>query len=92
MSSILPAITLVASTALGDMPMSEIEHVYWDCDYKGTHQILSFDDAHVCSAVFERLKSDKFNSEFGRFLEWWRANRSREYALRADRSGSPRAD
>lgn len=84
MTGILPAMTLVASTVLGDLPLGEVEQVFWDCDFKGTQNILGFDDAQVCSTVFERLKAEKFNSEFDRFLEWWRTNKTREYAARVD--------
>jgi hypothetical protein len=85
MASILPAITLAAaSTVLGDLPLVEVEQVFWDCDFKGTQHILDFDDAHTCSIVFERLKAEKFNSEFDRFMEWWRTNKGREYAARVE--------
>lgn len=83
MTSVLPAITLAASTTLGNMQLAEVEQVFWDCDFKGTQHMLDFDDAHVCSTVFERLKAEKFNSEFDRFLEWWQTNKAREYAGRA---------
>jgi len=83
MTSTLPAMTLAASAALGNMPLVEVEQVFWDCDFKGTQHILDFDDAHVCSTVFEKLKAEKFNSEFDRFLEWWQTNKTREYAARA---------
>jgi hypothetical protein len=86
MASMLPAMTLVASAVLGDLPLIEVEQVFWDCDFKGSRHMLDFDDAHLCSNVFERLKAEKFNSEFDRFLEWWRINKSREYAARVDMS------
>lgn len=88
MAGILPAMTLVASTVLGDLPLVEVEQIFWDCDFKGSRQMLDFDDADLCSNVFERLKAEKFNSEFVRFLEWWRINKSREYAVRTDISRS----
>ena len=84
MTAILPAMTLVASTALGDLPLSKVEQAFWDCDFKGTQHMLDFDDAHLCSTVFERLKVEKFNSEFDRFLEWWHSNKGREYAARVE--------
>jgi hypothetical protein len=84
MTGILPALTLVASTTLGDLPLKEVEQVFWDCDFKGTQNMLGLDDAHVCSIVFERLKAEKFDSEFDRFLKWWRVNKGREYAARAE--------
>ncbi|HYC43198.1 MAG TPA: hypothetical protein VEB70_09445 [Noviherbaspirillum sp.] len=84
MTGILPALALVASANLGDLPLVEVEQVFWDCDFKGTQNMLDFDDAHICSSVFERLKAEKFNSEFDRFLEWWRVNKSREYAARVE--------
>lgn len=83
MNGLLPAIILMASTSLGDIPLKEVERIYWDCDFKGSRHILNFDDAQLCSSVFERLKTEKFNSEFDRFLEWWRLNRKREYASRS---------
>ena len=84
MTGVLPAIILAASNGLGGLPLVEVEQVFWDCDFKGTQHMLDFDDAHICSSVFERLKAEKFNSEFDRFLEWWRTNKTREYASRAD--------
>lgn len=88
MTGMLPAIILVASATLGDLPLMEVEQVFWDCDFKGTQHMLDFDDAQICSSVFERLKAEKFNSEFERFLEWWRINKNREYAARTDRPRS----
>jgi len=84
MTGMLPAITLVASAALGEVPLKDVEQAFWDCDFRGTQNLLDFEDAHVCSNVFERLKTEKFNSEFDRFLEWWRSNKSREYAARVE--------
>ncbi len=82
MTSILPEITLVASTALGGLPLAEMEKAYWDCEYTAEQGMLNFDDAAVCSEVFERLKTEKFNSDFNRFLQWWMVNKGREYAAR----------
>lgn len=84
MTSVLPAITLAASATLGNLPLGEVEQIFWDCDFKGAQRMLDFDDARICSVVFERLKAEKFNSEFDRFLEWWRINKGREYAARVD--------
>ncbi|WP_420473318.1 hypothetical protein [Noviherbaspirillum sp. ST9] len=89
MASTLAAMTFVASTVLGDLPLKEVEQVFWDCDFKGSRHMLDFDDAHVCSSVFERLKAEKFDSEFDRFLEWWRTNKSREYAARVESTRQP---
>jgi hypothetical protein len=84
MINILPGITLVASAAIGGLPLSEAEKVYWDCEFAAEQGVLDIGDAEVCSKVFEQLKAAKFGSDFNRFLEWWRANKGREYAARIE--------
>ena len=84
MTHILSGITLVATTAFGGIPLAEVEKAYWDCEFAASQGFLDFDDAEVCNQVFERLKAEKFHSDFNRFLEWWRANKAREYAARTE--------
>lgn len=86
MTSALPAITLMTSTSLEDLPLIEVERIFWDCDFQSRQRMLAFEDACICSVMFERLKAEKFNGEFDRLLEWWRINKEREYAARAEAS------
>jgi hypothetical protein len=84
MTNLLPGITLVASAALGGIPLAEMEKAYWDCEFAAEQGILDSSDAGNCSEVYERLNAEKFDNNFQRFLEWWKANKGREYAARVE--------
>jgi hypothetical protein len=84
MTSILPGIALTASAVLGGSSLVEMEKTYWDCEFAAEQGMLDSSDAGACSEVYERLKMEKFNNDFRRFLQWWKTNKGREYAARAD--------
>src|SRR4051812_35635566 len=79
MGTILAALALATSTALEEIPLGEIEKAYWDCDSTVSKVLVDFADAEFCSRVYERLKAEKFSGDFRKFLEWWNANKAREY-------------
>ncbi len=84
---LMHGIALAASMSTGNVSLAQIEVQYWDCDFASIHGAFDFVDAERCSNVYELLKAKKFNSDFNRFLEWWRLNKAREHSMRAD---SPR--
>ncbi len=85
MTNIPAALTLAASTALADIPIAHIEKTYWDCDYAANRTIVDPSDAEFCGHAFERLKAEKFNGDFQKLLEWWKVNKAREHAVRAEK-------
>jgi hypothetical protein len=82
MTSMLPAIVFATSGALTSAPINELERHYWDCDYASAQSLLDSSSAANCSLVYERLKTEKFHSDFPRFLRWWKTNKEREHAAR----------
>lgn len=89
MTRMFPAIAFATSNALANVPLAEVEKGYWDCDYAVNQGRLDFGDAEYCSKLYERLKKEKFNSDFDQFLRWWKANKERENVARAN-AWSPR--
>lgn len=84
MTSILPGIALAASTAFAGVPLVDMEKAYWDCEFAAEQGLLDSSDAGVCSEMYERLKTKKFNNDFHLFLQWWKKNKGREYVSRAN--------
>ena len=77
------AVLVFSSAAFGGMPASEVEKVYWDCEFMATEGRISLDHAAGCSELYEHLKKEKFGGEFERFLVWWKANKERERLIRS---------
>jgi hypothetical protein len=73
----------LAAASIITLPANlDIEKTYWDCDYATTQTLAGFEEAAICSTVFEKLKADKFKGSFQDFMVWWKANKEREYASR----------
>lgn len=85
MTSMLPAITLATIGAFANTPIVHIEKIYWDCDYAVNQGLVDLSDAEYCSEAFEHLKAVKFDNDFNKFLQWWKANKGPENARRANR-------
>jgi hypothetical protein len=73
---------LTTFTAILVSSTPNLEATYWDCDYRGTITMLSFDEAAYCSKVFEELKKEKFSGNWADFYQWWKENKDREYNKR----------
>jgi outer membrane protein assembly factor BamD (BamD/ComL family) len=65
-----------------DQTVGQLETKYWDCDYQTSISMLDFGSASECSEVFEELKTRKFFGNFGKFMEWWKANKDSEHRKR----------
>jgi hypothetical protein len=65
------------------LPMDKLETLYWDCDYMSSVALLDSTDAAICSAVFERMKAEKFGGDFNKFMQWWKPLKDKEHAKRA---------
>lgn len=83
MTSMLPAVTFATIGAFTNTPIASIEKIYWDCDYAVNQGLLDPSDAAYCSDAFEHLKEVKFDNDFNKFLQWWKANKGPENAQRA---------
>lgn len=64
-----------------DLSMSQLESRWWQCDYMSTQTIMSFSDAAYCSAIFEELKSRKFDGDFSKFIDWWKENKDAQHKI-----------
>ncbi len=81
--TMLAALLFAASNSLAAIPMVDLERHYWDCNYAATQSMLDTVDAEFCSRVYERLKAEKFNGDYQKFMKWWADNKTRENAARA---------
>ena len=82
MEPILPTIALAVSAALSGLSAAEVEKAYWDCEFTATQGIVSYEDAPLCSELFEHLKENKFLGDFKQFLIWWQQHKDQEIASR----------
>lgn len=90
---LIVALVLVSSAALAQvadkipeieaLPMDKLESVHWDCDYMASVNMVDVSDAAICSAVYERLKAEKFGGDFNKMLAWWKENKTKQHTLRA---------
>ncbi len=76
-------LTLAAASIITLPPNLDVEKTFWDCDYATTQAMAGPEEAAICSAVFEKLKADKFKGSFQDLMVWWKANKEREYKARA---------
>ena len=82
MEPMLPSVALAVSVALAGLTPAEVEKAYWDCEFTATQGIVSYDDAPLCSQLYEYLKENKFLGDFNQFLIWWRQHKDREISSR----------
>lgn len=75
-------ITMLAAAAIALPAGPALEEAFWDCDFASTQTLVGQGEAAVCSSVFEKLKTDKFNGDFSKFMVWWKANKDAQYKLR----------
>jgi hypothetical protein len=86
MMSILTAVILTTSIAVGNMPLAEVEKAYWDCEFAATKGVITPPQAAACSQIYEYLKKEKFMGDFDRLFAWWRQNKERELSSRMTRN------
>lgn len=84
MPTVVPAIILFASSAIGGLSLAEAEATYWNCEYAAARGEITPDEAAACNEIFEFLKAEKFSGDFNRFLDWWRENKERELSSRTE--------
>jgi hypothetical protein len=73
----------IETPALEQIDEQTIEHAFWDCDARATVEVLPTGDAVLCAMLGDELKQRRFDGDFAAMLDWWRANKQREHALRA---------
>jgi hypothetical protein len=78
----ITTIILAAALAIPTPSGADLERAYWDCDYASTVAFMGPDEAAYCSAVFEKLKAEKFGGDFTKFMAWWRANKGVQHKAR----------
>jgi len=64
------------------MDLAAVLVIYWNCDWAASRAMIPRDYIMPCIEVTETVKREKFGSDWNLYLEWWRANRDREYADR----------
>ncbi len=68
-----------AEKELNKFSIIELEQRWWTCDYNSTLSMLGTEDAAACSGIFEELKFRKFDNNYSKFMDWWKANKDSEY-------------
>lgn len=66
--------------------LTKLERAFWVCDYLATIHGVGKVDTVTCAAVTDDLKRIKFDGDFEKMLDWWRANKTAQHAAldRAD--------
>jgi len=71
------------SATVGHLATSDLERVFWDCDFAATKIQVSLDVGAMCAAATHELLRRTFHGDFDLFVSWWRANKQTQHALRA---------
>lgn len=73
---------MITSTTLASIPKKEdpLMKTFWECDYAASQSIMNPGDAEICSLNYEKVKFEKFNGDFSKLLEWWKANKTAQHA------------
>ena len=88
MNKLSPLIAAVLATALIAGPSlafsqsedtSELETVFWTCDYAAAKHGVDGNTAILCQVATDELKMKRFGGSFERMLEWWNANKAEQY-------------
>ena len=61
---------------------AQLERLFWDCDAYSMQHVLSSGEAALCSMAHEEFGRRRFDGDFGRLLDWWRARKADEHARR----------
>lgn len=59
-----------------------LEARFWACDVASIHTVLSPAEGAQCVRWQDELKQRRFGGDFERLLDWWRANKAEQHALR----------
>jgi hypothetical protein len=54
---------------------SDLEELFWLCDYAATTGMVDPSERAACSAITDQLKLERFGGDFEQMLRWWQANR-----------------
>ena len=74
----------------GPIAGANLERAFWICDYAATTRGVSATPVEKCGAVYEQLKTTRFEGDFNQLLLWWRENKPTEHQkiAREDRGGA----
>ncbi len=75
-----PVSVYAASDDVVAVDTSELEAVFWTCDYAASTQGVDRNTAVLCGSATDELKIKRFGGSFERMLEWWNANKAEQYA------------
>lgn len=62
-----------------------LEELYWDCDYAATSYALDLDTGALCTVTMEKLKAEKFDGSYPKFIEWWKQQKAAEHEKRKNK-------
>jgi len=65
-----------ARADLSSPSFTDLEAVYWRCDYATMQGLLDIATAEVCSKATEALRLTRFNGDFELMLAWWQQNKA----------------
>jgi len=79
-----------AATQLAGVRDTDLEDLFWRCDYAATVERIDADERALCTAVAEQLKMERFGGDFERMLNWWQGNEAIQH-LKLDRDDGSNA-
>ena len=85
-----PPLRARPSQAYAPIAGTDLERAFWICDYTATTRGVSATPVERCGAVYEQLKTTRFEGDFNQLLLWWRENKPTEHQkiAREDRGGA----
>ena len=63
---------------------SELEGLFWHCDFVATKSGVGAEAGAVCASVTDELLRRRFLGNYGAFIAWWQDNKSIQRAARAE--------
>ena len=68
-----------AQAWVANVQPDDLEEIFWVCDHAASAGRIDANERAICGAITDSLKMERFGGDFGKMLDWWRANRVIEH-------------
>jgi len=78
----LSAFLLLTALSVSDIPNTDLEKYYWDCDTSFMQGNLGGQDMNSCLQITEQFQKLMFNSDRDAFMDYWNRNKNKQWERR----------
>jgi hypothetical protein len=78
----LSAVLLLTALSVSDIPHTDLEKYYWDCDTSFMQGSLGGQDMNSCLQITEQFQKLIFNSDRDAFMDYWNRNKHKQWERR----------